>query len=165
MAELFDIKFDFDNAPVEKLLEGLQGDIAIKAFEAGAKEAGIVIARKLEDNVPRGDQGNMSSKRQSKSYKAKYDKKPLHRKIRYALRKLKNSVWAIIGAKHPDGNEIYPLITGHRFIRWGKEPPSNTPRVKEADDFLNKTFHQSKDEAAKRALDATGEVIQKAMGK
>ena len=158
----FEVAFEFGQ-DFERLITNLHEDIAIKAMEEGAKAAGKIIADAVEPLIPRGDEGKAPSKRQSKAYKAKYNKDPLHRKIRYAIRKRKYRVYAVVGAKYPDGNEIYPLLSGHRFVRWDPSK-SVSGYIKESDDFLNKAFHQSKAAAGQAALKKAGEVIQKMIG-
>lgn len=166
MASDLAFEVDFEMPPeFFQMLDRVSADVALKAIDSGLKAGGDVIAKRAAELAPRGEVTG-TSKKQSKDYKAKYNKLPLHRKIKFAIRKYQRVQIAVIGAIYPDGNEIFPLLAGHRFVRWNKNkiPHTNPAMIKKADNFLKKAYFEVEKKAADVALDKAGEVIQKAIG-
>lgn len=164
MASEFEFDFEMPNS-FYTMLDRVSSDVALKAIHEGLKVGGDVIAKRAAELAPRGEVTG-SSKKQSKSYKARYNNKPLHKKIKFAVRKYQRVAIAVVGAIYPDGNEIFPLLAGHRFIRWNKQKiqHTNPAMVMKADNFLRKAFFETRVRASELALDKAGQVIQKAMG-
>ena len=164
----FKSEFEFDLEGLN-IFENVEAGLVNRAIDAGIRPASSLIADELsirmpDGNAPKADGKPGSSKRQSKSYKTKFGTIPLRTKAAYAIRKLKVAVFGIVGVRHPDGNEIYPLLTGHKFFRWDPKKQPTGLMVKESEDFLRMTFEAKKSEAADMVLRKAGEVIQKEMG-
>lgn len=166
MAKGSEFEFDFElPESFFTMLDRVSSDVALKAIHEGLKVGGDHIAKRAAELAPRGEVTG-TSKKQSKSYREKYNKQPLHRKIKFAVRKYQRVAVAVVGAIYPDGNEIFPLLAGHRFIRWNsnKTQHNNPAFIQKADNFLRKAFFETRVKAADLALDKAGQVIQKAMG-
>lgn len=148
---------------LEKLMNQMPVEIAIKATEQGTKAAAKPVADLARKLAPRGDETG-TSKKQSAKYKRDYNKDPLYKKITYTIRKYQKHVLGVVGAKYPDGNEIFPLLSGHNFVRWNSDKTVSGFIQKQQDNFLIKAFRQKEKEIGAIALKKAGEVFQKAMG-
>lgn len=159
----FEVEFRM-GPQLENLMKQMPAEIAIKAMEQGTKAAAKPVSDLARKLAPRGDETG-TSKKQSEAYKLKYNKEPLYRKITYTIRKYQKHVLAVVGAKYPDGNEIFPLLSGHNFVRWNSDKTVSGFVQKQQDNFLIKAFHQKKKEIGAIALKKAGEVFQKAMNR
>lgn len=166
MAEAFAVEFNL-GSEFEALMTKLPNEIAIKAMEQGTRAAAKPIADLASTLAPDGNipkKGKLgSSQRQSKWYKRTYNNEPLRIKIKFAIRKYRNQVAAFIGAKYPDGNEVYPLLAGHKFVRWTKTKKVSGYVEKLQDNFLKRAFFEQKSQIGQIALDKAGAVIQREM--
>jgi hypothetical protein len=161
----WEVKFDL-GPEFENLMTRMPAEIAIKAMDSGARAAAKPVAELAAKLAPRGDETG-TSKKQSKKYRgadSRYNQEPLHKKITYTIRKYKKNVLGVVGAKYPDGNEIFPLLSGHRFVRWDSSKAVSGFVQKQEDNFLIKAFRQKEKEIGAIALKKAGEVFQKAMG-
>jgi len=156
----FDVSFamppEFDS-----LIRGLDGDLVIKAIDAGLRSGSQVVLKKMQGLVPDGSVTG-TSKKQSKTYRDKYNKQPLKDKLALVVRKYDKRALAVIGARYPDGNEIFPLVAGHKKVLWSKSK-TVSGYVKPHDDWLRQAYFSSVAEAAKIAMDKAGQVIERQM--